>query len=263
MAKRSLLEDLTHLPWQVSVVLSVAVYFIFKFVLPIVVTPNPISQPLLQALDNFAIYISAILLLPAPFAYFNTKRKRQRFEVQQSLDTIKQLNWQQFEQLIAEYYRRLGFSVTENIYAGPDGGVDLVLNKGAQITLVQCKQYRNKPVGVSVVREMFGIKEARRAEKVIIVTTCNYTKDAIKFAQGKDIELIDGAMLMPMIQSIQSNVNHSFNRDGLESAKEANGNCPKCGSNLLLRKAKKGPHAGEQFWGCSSFPKCRFVKNIT
>jgi predicted RNA-binding Zn-ribbon protein involved in translation (DUF1610 family) len=35
--------------------------------------------------------------------------------------------------------------------------------------------------------------------------------------------------------------------------------CPKCGAPLVMRKAKKGRHSGEKFWGCSNFPKCRFV----
>lgn len=38
--------------------------------------------------------------------------------------------------------------------------------------------------------------------------------------------------------------------------------CPRCGSKLVLRTVKKGDNAGNQFYGCSSFPKCRYVKNI-
>ena len=35
--------------------------------------------------------------------------------------------------------------------------------------------------------------------------------------------------------------------------------CPKCGEPMLLRKAKSGANAGQRFWGCSAFPKCRMV----
>ena len=38
--------------------------------------------------------------------------------------------------------------------------------------------------------------------------------------------------------------------------------CPKCGSKLVIRIAKKGDNAGNQFYGCSAFPKCRYVKNM-
>lgn len=38
--------------------------------------------------------------------------------------------------------------------------------------------------------------------------------------------------------------------------------CPKCGAKLILRTAQKGPNAGKQFYGCSSFPKCKFTLNV-
>ena len=38
--------------------------------------------------------------------------------------------------------------------------------------------------------------------------------------------------------------------------------CPQCGSKLVLRTAMKGANAGNQFYGCSAYPKCRFIKNI-
>ena len=37
--------------------------------------------------------------------------------------------------------------------------------------------------------------------------------------------------------------------------------CPLCGSELILRTAKKGPNEGKQFYGCSTFPKCRYTKD--
>ena len=36
--------------------------------------------------------------------------------------------------------------------------------------------------------------------------------------------------------------------------------CPRCGKPLILRTAKKGGHAGEQFYGCSGFPGCRYTE---
>jgi len=35
--------------------------------------------------------------------------------------------------------------------------------------------------------------------------------------------------------------------------------CPRCGSSLVLRKAKEGANAGENFFGCEDYPKCRFT----
>ena len=36
--------------------------------------------------------------------------------------------------------------------------------------------------------------------------------------------------------------------------------CSKCGSDMVLRKATKGKNSGNDFWGCSTFPKCRNVE---
>lgn len=35
--------------------------------------------------------------------------------------------------------------------------------------------------------------------------------------------------------------------------------CPKCGQVMILRTAKKGANAGNQFWGCSNYPACRAI----
>jgi ssDNA-binding Zn-finger/Zn-ribbon topoisomerase 1 len=39
--------------------------------------------------------------------------------------------------------------------------------------------------------------------------------------------------------------------------------CPKCSASMVKRVAKKGTHAGEEFWACSAFPKCRMIESIS
>lgn len=38
--------------------------------------------------------------------------------------------------------------------------------------------------------------------------------------------------------------------------------CPKCGSDLVLRTARYGQNIGNQFYGCSKFPKCKYTQDI-
>lgn len=38
--------------------------------------------------------------------------------------------------------------------------------------------------------------------------------------------------------------------------------CPWCGGQLVLRTAAKGRNIGNQFYGCSHYPKCKYIKNI-
>lgn len=39
--------------------------------------------------------------------------------------------------------------------------------------------------------------------------------------------------------------------------------CPRCGGQLVMRVAAKGTHQGKKFWGCSNYPKCRYIENLT
>ena len=38
--------------------------------------------------------------------------------------------------------------------------------------------------------------------------------------------------------------------------------CPKCSKPMMLRTAKTGQNAGQQFWGCSGYAECREVVRV-
>lgn len=114
------------------------------------------------------------------------------------------MSWRQFEQLTGEAFRRQGYIVEENGLVGADGGIDLILRKNGQTTLVQCKQWQNRQVGVTVVREMYGLLMHHQAAAVKIVALGNYTQDARRFAQGKPIELIHGGELIATVRKLQT-----------------------------------------------------------
>jgi restriction system protein len=38
--------------------------------------------------------------------------------------------------------------------------------------------------------------------------------------------------------------------------------CPQCGKPMVLRTAKTGKNAGNQFWGCSDYPDCKGVVTL-
>ena len=72
------------------------------------------------------------------------------------------------------------------------------------------------------------------------------------------MELVDGAHLERMIREVggaKGASSHPPNTAYAESVTE----CPRCGSPLVLRKARRGRHEGSEFLGCSSYPKCRYI----
>jgi len=48
----------------------------------------------------------------------------------------------------------------------------------------------------------------------------------------------------------------------LEPVEDSSPRCPKCGSEMVLRTAKRGDNQGGKFWGCSKYPECRGVLKI-
>lgn len=38
--------------------------------------------------------------------------------------------------------------------------------------------------------------------------------------------------------------------------------CPRCGSIMVKRLARRGRNAGNHFWGCSRFPRCKGTRNL-
>ncbi|AGS38467.1 MAG: hypothetical protein ACJA2Y_000637 [Cycloclasticus pugetii] len=64
-------------------------------------------------------------------------------------------------------------------------------------------------------------------------------------------------LLAPYLKICKNDVQVSMTT---ETVKEKT--CPKCSSVLVMRTTKKGTHAGKQFWGCSSYPKCKHVETL-
>src|SRR5439155_446645 len=56
---------------------------------------------------------------------------------------VNSLSWQDFERLVGASFERKGYTVEYAGGGGADGGVDLVLKKERETTLVQCKQWRS------------------------------------------------------------------------------------------------------------------------
>lgn len=152
----------------------------------------------------FAWFALIACCLAAMVSFFRRRRRRRLLESQTGVDSLRSMDWQTFERLVGEAFRRQGYAVDETGQGGADGGIDLTLRKDGLTTLVQCKQWRSQRVGVTVVREMFGILVDQGAAAVKIVALGDYTPEAAAFARGKRIELVDGHTLLATVMRIQA-----------------------------------------------------------
>ncbi len=109
------------------------------------------------------------------------------------------MNLQQFEHLLAQAYRLRGYKVSFDPRSGVSSG--LLLVKGSDRTLVHTEQWRARKVGIQVIRDLYGIMAAEGAIAAIVVTEGDFTAEAMEFAIGRHIQLINGPTLAPMLEN--------------------------------------------------------------
>lgn len=284
--KNSLVEDLldfaTALPWWVSTILAIISYVALSHYAvpnpqPVSIVPGQMGHIVVEQFSRifalFGQYILPFLFLIGALISVLNRNKRsnliQRVGNKNYSNTLQDITWREFELLVGEAFRMLGFSVTETGGGGADDGIDLMLKKDNEIFLVQCKQWRAYKVSVNVVRELLGVMVAKGAAGGFVVTSGIFTAEANLFAKGQNIELIDGSKLLAMIEKVRgtSSVGTAANyRDSqlpseLPVTQIVTPHCPQCGDTMIKRVAKKGVNAGNVFWGCTSFPRCRGIRS--
>lgn len=201
------------MPWWVYVVIAAVIFLGAQYWLADLAERGPLLKGVAGAINPLAYLVSGIFVVLAAKTAYYAWHKSKLLEEQAGIKSIRSLSWKEFECLISEAYRRQGYAVEERGGGGPDGGVDLVLRKNGTKTFVQCKQRRNDPINVSIVRELYGVMAAEGAQKGIIVTSSGYTPDALEFARGKNLELVDGATLAALIRSVQMSRHEPVNRE--------------------------------------------------
>ncbi|MBR6943951.1 MAG: NERD domain-containing protein [Fibrobacter sp.] len=107
---------------------------------------------------------------------------------------------------------------------------------------------------VAFIKKMDNTREADWSDSSMLETmqyflNCNRPNKSDYARKYEDI------YLMSVVGKIKE---ESADQTSIEHTKSSSTEkiCPKCGKPLVLRTAKKGENAGNQFWGCSGFPKC-------
>ncbi len=255
-------------PVWVGPVTALLAFLLFRFLFPAILgtvgtEPGNIFGSLSQTFSPLAILF---VLSAWVYALFQKHKRRTLLDSRMGPQSLRQMSWQDFELLVGEAYRRQGYAVEETGGGGADSGIDLILRKNDETTLVQCKQWKTYKVGVKIIRELYGVMAAEKAHRGVIATCGRFTRDAVAFAEGKPLELLDGSALWHLVERVKEEQATPTSYDDAATASNIRDTrdkliCPKCGSTLVLRTARTGPHAGSKFYGCSQYPKCRFIRD--
>ncbi len=249
-------QALVGMPWWVGPVCAAFAYALFRLIVPAIV--SGMSGPDDQVAKSFGAVLVPISIQLAPFtallvlliwglAELKKLMHRRRLDSQTGLDSVGDLSWAEFEELVAEAYRRQGYAVERTGDSAGDGGVDVVLRRNGQTTLVQCKHWKTWTVGVKIVRELRGVMASEKADYGIVVSYGTFTSEATSFAQENRITLVGGSQLVELIRSVQTrraaspataSASPASGPEPSPSASQDAPACPRCGSRRKL------PHDG-------------------
>jgi restriction system protein len=120
--------------------------------------------------------------------------------------------------------------------------------------------FPKRPIGLTVIsqssqadiREFIGTLTDSKIPKGIFITLVGYSGKAKQLADKHGIQVLNESDVTRMLE--ESGLMYS--KEISELFSDERKFCPKCESEMVLRTSRLRRN---QFWGCSSFPRCRFI----
>jgi restriction system protein len=125
-------------------------------------------------------------------AFVNYKkdyRKKQNEDKDADMKNVIDMEWSEFESLIARLFENMGYRVSKTAYSG-DRGADLIAKKGSDTIAIEVKHY-NKNIEKKVVKNVFCAKYVYKTNRAMVVNICDFTKPAYEWARVLDVELVN------------------------------------------------------------------------
>ena len=176
-----------------------------------------------------------------------------------SREVFELIEWRRFEAVVEALFAQAGFE-TRSKPCGADGGVDIWLYSinhaegDAPVSIVQCKQWMRRKVGVDEMRALRGVMAQHAIGRGQFVTTSDFSDDARLFADNNGIGLHDIDGLLRLIATRHPKQQEALLRVAFEG-EWWRPTCARCGIKLIERTSREG---GRPFWGCENYPRgCR------
>lgn len=218
---------------------------------------------------SFAIALSAFML---PLLAMMTGFKRKIIlRLSGSMQAMRSLVWQDFEELFAAYFIAVDYEVERRGGAQGDGGIDLIVRKNKKRFIVQCKHWREEAIPVHPIRELYGIMVRKKYDGAFFVISGVFTNIAEEeFDEDPKMTLINGNELLSRILRVHDMKNIVLGQDPddtflekfinkIEEFQPENqltlniARCKNCDRRMLIRR--KGDSI---FWACPEWKKkCR------
>ena len=132
--------------------------------------------------------------LVAPGVFFTAIGVRAQLRAHSALEAaglpeMDRMDGPTFERRVAALFRAQGYAV-QHVGRSGDFGADLVLRRGGEVVVAQCKRY-GRPVGVAAVQQVVAARSMYGARGAIVVTNATFTEAAKRLAAANGVRLMD------------------------------------------------------------------------
>ena len=172
-------------------------------------------------------------------------------EIEWTLPLLMALEWKRYEQLCQRWLVINGHHA-QLTSDGADGGIDIKIfnNEGQLCGIAQCKAWQQR-VGVSALREFYGVMASEGIGQGYYFTTSQFTPEAILFSNGKPLLLITGTYLVRRLNALALEPKYDLYQFATHGD-YTTPSCPSCAIKMVKRHSQAG-----DFWGCAHYPRCK------
>ena len=142
-----------------------------------------------------APFVALPFLLLAAYVGFRQMRTVSPGQVDDRLAALRDMHWDQFSVLIADAYRKQGYTVE----AADKSAYDFTLTQGSRVTLLQCRRWKVNQLGVGPLEELARAVSAAEAHNGICIAAGNVSPKAKEFVIEKPLALVTGIELAGLV----------------------------------------------------------------
>ena len=171
---RTLFSILLEQPWWISALVGVGLFGLAQLAFPPV-----------------ALFVALPFLLLAAYVGFRQMRTVSPGQVDERLQALRALSWDEFSAVITAAYQRQGYSVA----AVQKAAYDFTLTKNTRVTLLQCRRWKVNQLGAGPLEELARAVASEDAHNGICIAAGNVSPNARAFVESKPLALVTGIAL--------------------------------------------------------------------
>ena len=189
-----------YVPWWLNIVLAAVCYGAIAYGLPMLADDGPVIASIARGLRPLAPYLAIFFLALAAVGIVAELRRLRQVAADQTDPTkLCSLSYENMQSALIAALQRRNFSV--QVADGGDG-VDLLLHAGnGDLWIVNFRNWQVAVIDAPAIGKLFGVMAAKGAVACVFLTSGGFTVEAVRFANGQPIHLVDGPQLLDMLQS--------------------------------------------------------------